>query len=615
MFLRRTTRTHKGKSYVNYQLVESVRTPKGPRQNTICSLGDLGPGPREEWARRARKLEHAVAGQEDLLERSDPDVDRVLEKAKAKHAADAQRTAQLPGLGSDDSGHITVDPKLITTELHREAGTVHVGYRFWRRIGLDEILEQQGLSERTRQLACAMTMSRLIHPVSENAMPAWIRRTALADILGRDFDDLAEDALYRVLDALHPHRAAIETALVERERSLFNLDPTIYLYDLTSTYFEGLAAANPKAKRGHTRDGRPDCKQVVIGLVVGREGFPICHEVFAGNTQDVTTLETMLDRLAARGCLTAGATIAMDRGMVSAENILLLESRKLHYIIASRQTERDRWLASFADDVAFTQVIRQPSPTNPNQKKTRVDVQLVRSEGCNYVLCRSEQRIEKDKAIREKQEQRLIADLEKLSKRIAGGKLTEAKKIDEAIGRLKERYPRVARFYEMSRDAKSKSFAYKKVDAKYRVAQQLDGTYLLKTDRTDISADEGWRIYTLLSHAEDAFRDMKSPLAERPIFHHLEHRVESHVFVCLLAFHLLVAIERTLLDQGVHTSWATVRDVLKTHQVSTIVLPTVNGRCLRIRMGATPDPEVKDLYKQLHVSEKVITPIRSWSHT
>ena len=541
MFLRRTTRTHKGKTYVNYQLVESVRTPKGPRQNTICSLGDLGPGPREEWARRARKLEHAVAGQEDLLERSDPEVDRVLDKAKAKHAADAQRTAQMPGLGSDDGGHITVDPKLITTELHREAGTVHVGYQSWRRIGLDEILEQQGLSERTRQLACAMTMSRLIHPVSENAMPAWIRRTALADILGRDFDELAEDALYRVLDALHPHRAAIETALVERERSLFNLDPTIYLYDLTSTYFEGLAAANPKAKRGHTRDGRPDCKQVVIGLVVGREGFPICHEVFAGNTQDVTTLETMLDRLAARGCLTAGATIVMDRGMASAENILLLESRKLHYIIASRQTERDRWLASFADDVAFTQVIRQPSPTNPNQKKTRVDVQLVRSEGCNYVLCRSEQRIEKDKAIREKHERRLIADLEKLSNRIASGKLTEAKKIDEAIGRLKERYPRVARFYEMSRDAKSKSFAYKKVDAKYRVAQQLDGTYLLKTDRTDISADEGWRIYTLISRAEDAFRDMKSPLAERPIFHHLEHRVESHVFVCLLAFHLLVA--------------------------------------------------------------------------
>jgi transposase len=613
MYLRRTTRSHQGRTYVNYQLVESVRTPKGPRQNTICSLGDLGPGSREEWARRAHKLAHAVAGQEDLLERSDPEADGVLEKAKAKRAADTQRTAQMPGPG--EGGHITVDPKRITTEYHREAGTVHVGYQFWERIGLDEILEQQGLSETTRQLACAMTLNRLIHPASENAMPAWIRRTALADILKRDFGGLAEDSLYRVLDALHPYRGAIETALVERERSLFNLDPTVYLYDLTSTYFEGLAAANPKAKRGHTRDGRPECKQVVIGLVVGREGFPICHEVFAGNTQDVTTLENMLDRLAARGCLTAGATIVMDRGMASAENVALLGSRKLHYIIASRQSERDRWLASFADDVAFTQVIRQPSPTNPHQKKTRVDVQLVRSESCNYVLCRSEQRIAKDKAIRETHEQRLIADLERLSKRIATGRLIKAKEIDEAIGRLKERYPRVARFYEMIHDAKSKSFTYKKVDAKYQVAQQLDGTYLLKTDRADISADEGWRIYTLLSRAEDAFRDMKSPLAERPIYHQREHRVESHIFVCLLAFHLLVAIEQTLLDQGVHTSWATIREVLKTHQVSTVVLPTTNGRCLRIRMGATPDPEVKELYKLLNVTEKVMNSVRQWSQS
>jgi transposase len=614
MYLRRTARSHQGKTYVNYQLVESVRTPKGPRQHTICSLGDLGPGSREEWARRARKLVHAVTGQDDLLDGSDPQVDRVLERAKTKRA-DTQGSARMPEPGSGEGGHITVDPKRITTECHREAGTVHVGHQFWQRIGLDEILEQQKLSERVRQLACAMTLNRLIHPASENAMPAWIRRTALTDIVKQDFVDLAEDSLYRVLDALHPHRNAIETALVERERSLFNLDPTVYLYDLTATYFEGLAAANPKAKRGHTRDGRPDCKQVVIGLVVGREGFPICHEVFAGNTQDVTTLQTMLDRLAGRGYLTTGATIVMDRGMASAENIALLESRKLHYIIASRQSERDRWLASFADDVAFTPVIRQPSPTNPNQKKTRVDVQLVRSGSCNYVLCRSEQRIAKDKAIREKHEQRLIADLEKLGKRIATGRLIKAKEINEAIGRLKERYPRVGRFYEVDYDAKSKSFTYTKVDDKYQVAQRLDGTYLLKTDRTDISADEAWRIYTLLSRAEDAFRDMKSPLAERPIFHHLERRVESHIFICLLAFHLLVAIEKTLLDQGAHTSWATVRDTLKTHQVSTVVLPTTNGRHLRIRMGATPDPEVNELYKLLHVTEKVMTPVRQWSPT
>jgi len=613
MYLRRTTRAHKGRTYVNYQLVESVRTPNGPRQKTICSLGDLGPASREEWTKRARKLEHAVAGQEDLLERSDAEADRVLEKAKTKRAAPAQHATQEPQ--SYGGEHITIDPKLITTERHREAGTVHVGYEFWKRLGLEDILKARELPERTRQLACAMTLNRLIGPASEHAMPAWIKRTAIGDILKQDFDDLAEDSLYRVLDALHAHRSAVEAELVERERNLFHLDTSIYLYDLSSLYFEGLAAANPKAKRGHNRDGRPECKQVVIGLVVGREGFPICHEVFAGNTQDVTTLEAMLDRLSERVGLPAGATIVMDRGMASAENIALLESRKLHYVIASRQSERDRWLASFADTAAFTQVIREPSPTNPSQKKSRVDVQLVQSESLNYVLCRSEQRIEKDKAIREKQEQRLIADLEKLSKRVADGRLSKANEVSEAIGRLKERYPRVARFYDVSHDDKAKSLTYKKLESKYEIARQLDGTYLLKTDRSDISADEAWRIYTLLSRAEDAFRDMKSPLAERPIFHQLEHRVEAHIFVCLLAFHLLVAIEKTLLDRNVHTSWETVREALKTHQVSTVVLPTKNGRCLRIRMASTPDREVMELYKDLNIPEKVMTPVRWWSQS
>jgi len=613
MYLRRTTRAHKGRTYVNYQLVESVRTPNGPRQKTICSLGDLGPASREEWTKRARKLEHAVAGQEDLLERSDAEADRVLEKAKTKRAAPAQHATQEPQ--SYGGEHITIDPKLITTERHREAGTVHVGYEFWKRLGLEDILKARELPERTRQLACAMTLNRLIGPASEHAMPAWIKRTAIGDILKQDFDDLAEDSLYRVLDALHAHRSAVEAELVERERNLFHLDTSIYLYDLSSLYFEGLAAANPKAKRGHNRDGRPECKQVVIGLVVGREGFPICHEVFAGNTQDVTTLEAMLDRLSERVGLPAGATIVMDRGMASAENIALLESRKLHYVIASRQSERDRWLASFADTAAFTQVIREPSPTNPSQKKSRVDVQLVQSESLNYVLCRSEQRIEKDKAIREKLEQRLIADLEKLSKRVADGRLSKANEVSEAIGRLKERYPRVARFYDVSHDDKAKSLTYKKLESKYEIARQLDGTYLLKTDRSDISADEAWRIYTLLSRAEDAFRDMKSPLAERPIFHQLEHRVEAHIFVCLLAFHLLVAIEKTLLDRNVHTSWETVREALKTHQVSTVVLPTKNGRCLRIRMASKPDREVMELYKDLNISEKVMTPVRWWSQS
>jgi transposase len=464
-----------------------------------------------------------------------------------------------------------------------------------------------------QRLACAMALNRLIAPCSEHAMPDWIRRTALADILGGDFDGLAEDPLYEVLDKLHPHRAAIEAALVTRERSLFDLDATIYLYDLTSTYFEGQCVRNGKAKRGYSRDHRGDCKQVVVGLVVNRDGFPITHEVFAGNTQDRKTLATMLDRLTERAGLKEGATVVVDRGMAYDDNIAEIKTRKLNYVVASRQGERDRWLADFEDTDGFVPVLREPSPRNPAQKKTTIEVLTRRDGEQTCVLCRSQQRIAKDRAIRTKKEGRLRADIDKLAKRIADKKLVQAEKINQAIGRLKERYPRVARYFDLSYDPQSATFAAQFNADKYAKAEQLDGCYLLKTNRNDLSGEELWRIYILLTRAENAFRDMKSPLAERPIFHHTEHRTEAHIFLCVLAYHLLIAIEKTLLDQAIHTSWPTVRDTLKTHQVCTIVLPVNDGSCLRIRKAATPEPDVQDLYRCLGVSAHLIIPQHTWT--
>jgi transposase len=623
MYIRRSTRTYKGRTYTNYVLVESVQTPKGPRQKTICSLGDLSPRPRDDWLKLAHKLEHALAGQGELLHGDvlprDPELDGLVEKIGGRRRpparpAAAPALAQPPASAATDAGTIAVDPRRVTTEQHREAGPVHVGYQFWDRLGLDDILRGVGIRSSTRQLACAMILNRLIQPAAEHAMPDWIRRTALADILGTNFEALVEDPLYRVLDKLHPHRAAIEAALVERERSLFNLDRTIYLYDLTSTYFEGQAAANDKAKRGYSRDHRPDCKQVVVGLVVNRDGFPIAHEVFEGNIQDRTTLATMLDRLKERVGLPEGSTVVVDRGMAYAENIAEIKARKLHYLVASRQPERTRWLAEFADPEGFSEVLRQPSPRNPAQKKTRVEVKIRRDGETTYVLCRSEQRTDKDRAIRTKQEGRLLADLEKLRQRVTAGRLKQPKKIAEAIGRLKERYPRVARYYELAVvDPDTAQFSATLKEDELAKAAQLDGCYLIKTDRDDLSAEDYWRLYALLTRAEDAFRDMKTPLAERPIYHQNERRVESHIFLCVLAFHLLAAIEKTLVDQGRHTSWATVRDTLKKHQVCTIVLPTKSGQTLRIRKASTPEKDVAELYKLLRLPDQVIKPVSRWA--
>src|SRR5216110_473565 len=602
MYIRKSTRTYKGKTYTNHLLVESVQTAKGPRQRTICSLGSLEPAPAEDWRGLAHKLQSALQGQESLSG-SSTEIQEWVEKARNKKKST---------VGSDgDRSTVTVEPDQVQVEQAREAGPVHVGHQLWGQLEMNRILQQAGLSARACRLTEVMTLNRLICPSSEHAMPDWIRRTALGDILQEDFSELADEALYRNLDRLHPNREAIERALAEKEKTLFNLDDTVYLYDLTSTYFEGQATANPQAKRGYSRDKRPDCKQVVVGLVVDRDGFPKAHEIFDGNTQDRRSLDQMLDALEKRTGKKLGATVIVDRGMAFEENLEQIRKRQLHYLVAGRQSERNQWLEELENDDGWEQVHRTPSPRNPFQKKTRVEIKRQQKGDIVYLLCRSEGREEKDRAIREKQETKLLADLHRLQQRVAKGRLKRENKIQRAIGRLLERYPRVARYYELSYDAVQKNLSWNELTDKKATAKKLDGSYVLKTDRQDLTADEIWRTYILLTRVEDAFRDMKSPLMERPIFHHLKHRTQTHIFLCVLAYHLLAAIEHRFLQAGIHTSWWTIRQQLSTHQVVTVVLPTTDGRVLKIRKATTAELLHREIYSTLRITEKVITPIKT----
>ena len=383
MYIRKTVRRYKDRTYVNYLLVESVLTEKGPRQKVVCSLGDLSPKPPEEWLALARKLKDALTGQMSLpgMSDDDPELKQLVQSLPAQTAPDGDNSTSPVGDDPTPKAATTSPDRLVsvhfdhvTYEKPRPAGHIHVGHEFWKRLGLDDILKSIGFSPWLVKLTCAMTLNRLIRPAAEYAMPDWIRSTAMAEILNFDSSRLPHDPLYRNLDRLHPHRAAIESALAEREQSLFNLGNTILLYDLTSTYFEGKANRNPKAKRGYSRDHRPDCKQVVVGLVIGREGFPRRHEIFDGNAQDRKTLASMLELLKKRVGLPEGSTIVVDRGMAHPENIAELRRRNLHYLVAACQKERDRYLAEFETGDAFEEVIRQPSPRNPSQKKSAVRV-------------------------------------------------------------------------------------------------------------------------------------------------------------------------------------------------------------------------------------------------
>src|SRR5881628_1192291 len=581
MYIRKTTRNYKGKTYTNHLLVESVQTPNGPRQRTICSLGSLEAAPAEDWLALAHKLQSAMEGQVSL-----PDAPAEIEELRQKAS---NRTKRARAAVSDTA--IVVEPGRVDMEEMREAGSVHVGHQMWHQLGIDTILGQVGFSQRACTLTEAMTLNRLICPLSEHAMPDWIRRTAMADILKEDFSKLDDDALYRNLDRLHPNREHIERELAQREKTLFNLEDTVYLYDLTSTYLEGQAKANPQAKRGYSRDKRGDCKQVVVGLVLDPDGFPKAHEVFDGNMSDRRSLDTMLDALEKRMGKKPGVTVIVDRGMAYDENLEQIQKRGLHYLVAGLQPERNQWLDELESDDGWEQVLRTPSPRNPFQKKTRVEIKRQQKGDVVYILCRSDGREEKDRAIRETHEAKLLRDLTKLQQRVAQGRLKREEKIQQAIGRLMERYPRVARYYQITYDSQQQQLSWKELAEKKVMAKKLDGAYVLKTDRQDLTADEIWRTYILLTRVEDAFRDIKSPLMERPIFHHLQNRTQTHIFLCVLAYHLLAAIEHRFLQAGVHTSWWTIRQKLSTHQVITIVLPEdEHGRILKIPKPPLPSP-------------------------
>ena len=608
MYIRETTRRRGDRTYPHYLLVESVQTEHGPRQHTICSLGSVPPAPPEHWPGLVRELAAAQSGQLPLTDPS-PALAGLLQRRPALNAPSASNEASEPPPADEEP--VAVRPSRVTVEQAREAGPVHVGHQLWLRLGVGEVLSEAGFSEQACRLTELMTLNRLIAPRSEHAMPDWFARTALADILGIDLGGIDDDALYRHLDHLHPKRAEIEAALAKREEQLFNLDGTVYLYDLTSSYFEGQCLANEQAKRGHSKDHRPDCKQVIVGLVVDREGFPKAHEVFEGNRSEGTTLGEMLDRLKARAGSTA--TVVVDRGMSSAQNLQEIRDHGFHYMVASRQGERTGHLDEFEDPEGWQELKRPVAPTNPFQHKSQVWIKRAPgSEEPVLVLCRSAGREEKDRAIRTTHEKRFLASLTKLQARVASGQLKAEAKIQQAIGRLKERYPRVARFSQVTYPDASGQLSWEVDEAKKQRAEELDGSYLLKTSRLDLTAAEIWQTYILLTRVEAAFRAMKSPLAERPIFHQLERRVQTHIFLCVIAYHLLMAIEKTCRDQGLHTSWATLRDQLSSHQVVTLVLPTVDGRTLAIRKATTPEPAQRQIYRLLGIPEEPMKPAKTW---
>ena len=594
MFIGQLKVTRNGRSYTYHRLLQSVRTDNGPRQRLILSLGTLTL-PKSEWPRLAERI-HDLLNHQEVIPFGASDLDQLAAPfaERIRHKLQRQQAQQ-----GDPGPAKEVYPKRSSSEHLRELGPEYVAHVFWEQLHCDRMLQRQGFSERQCRLAEIQVVGRLVAPRSERGTVGWFARTALAELMPGSVHTVNKDRLYRISDKLYEHRVAIEAELAARERELFTLQETIILYDLSSTYFEGLAANNEKAARGYSRDHRPDRKQVVVGLVLDGEGFPKAHEVFKGNTKDETTMARMLDSLDRRISVRSGggATVVMDRGLATDENLAVLRKRGQHYIVTTEQSQR-RELFPEIDSSGYV-------PVKVNRKgKIVVSGQLRRHQGELYVLCYSEARAAKDRAIRERFAHLFEQDAKKLRARVAAGRLKKPEKIDQAIGRLLGRYPRVARYYTVqlhTADEGQAEVRWGRKEEAQVAAEELDGTYLLRTDRTDLAEAEVWKLYVLLARIERSFRYLKSTLGLRPVFHQRSARVDAHIFISLLAYHLLHAIERRLQESGDHRSWPTIRDLLTTHQMVTIVHRCTDGTVSRLRCPSQPELAAREIYRALRI--------------
>jgi len=559
VYLRHSTIRKNGKTHTYWRLVRSVRRGGKVRQETVAQLGELDAKGRA----RATGLARQITGrgdQHDLFEERGPEV--------------AAIAVRLDG---------------IRVERSRSFGDVWLGWTLWRALRLDEFCAEHMPEGRETvawsQMAAILVIARLCEPSSElHIAEDWYRRTALEDLLGVPSDQVNDDRVYRALDHLLVHKDAVENHLKQRLGELFSLDYDLLLYDVTSTYFEGLANGNPQAKRGHSRDHRPDCKQVCVALVVTRDGIPLGYEVFDGNRVDVTTVEEIVGTMEARFGL-ASRIWVMDRGMTSAENLAWLQRTNRRYLIGTPKSELKKWSREIAEAKDW-RLVREGVEAK----------QCAGPEGAEtFILCRSADR--KEKAMHERFSKRIEEGLTSLGRRIEHSRAPlERGPIERQIGRLLGRNSRAAGRYAIRLLDDTHADSKLRLDWSTRPewddwARHTEGCYVLRTNVRDWTPEQLWRTYIQLTEAEAAFRIHKSDLSIRPIWHQKKERVQAHIFVCFLAYAIWKTLEQWQQRAGLGNSPRTILYELGHVQSTDVVLPLAmdSTRDLRIRCVVRPD--------------------------
>jgi transposase len=583
MYLRHTTVRKDGKTHGYWRLVRSVRRGRKVVQETVAQLGELDARGRA----RARTLALRITGRDEQYE-----------------------LFEAPAAASEP---IAVRLEQIRLERARRFGDVWLGWTLWRALALDRFCGEHLIEGRAcvpwGAMAAILVIARLCEPASElHIAEDWYRRTALEDLLGVPAERVNDDRLYRALDRLLPHKRALEAHLKQRLGALFEIDYELLLYDVTSTYFEGQAESNPLARRGYSRDHRPDCKQVCIGLVVTREGMPLGYEVFAGNRTDVTTVEEIVTTMERRYGQ-ARRVWVMDRGMTSAENIAWLRSSERHYLIGTSKSELKKFAPQLADRQDWQQI----------RDGVEAKVCAGPEGGETFLLVRSAERQQKEQAMHARFCERIETALASLQGRIARArKPIDRSATERQIGRLLGRNSRAAARYAIRLVDDPVTPAGLRLEWSAHAewddwSRHSEGCYVLRTNLRDWTSEALWRTYIQLSEAEAAFRIHKSELSIRPIWHQREHRVLAHILVCFLAYVLWKTLEQWQSRAGLGNAPRTILQELGAVHSTDVILPTATQpqRELRLRCVVRPDRAQAALLQRLglRLPERLRMPI------
>jgi transposase len=595
MFIRRTnTRNRKtGEAYFTHRLVEAVRVGAAVKQRTLLNLGAHFDLPHDDWAALAGRIGELLHGQAALL-----GVSSVVESQAQRYAA---QLIARQGLEADAGGEAETaaterfqEVDLGTLDLVRPrcVGVEHAALTMLRQLGFEDKLAELGFNKPQIAASVGNVIGRMAAPASELATHDWLRqRTALGELIGYDYEGMSLQQLYRSADTLLKHRDALESHLFGTAQSLFGFTETITLYDLTNTYFEGVACDIEKAKRGRSKEKRSDCPLVTLGLVLDVSGFPKRSRIFAGNVSEASTLETMLSQLGAA----AGTTVVMDAGIATEANLTWLTQHGHRYVVVSRKQAR-----SFDPDQA-TEVL--------TAGQVPVQVQRVQTPGGTETLlyCYSPARAEKDRAIDTKKTTAFEAALQTLAAGLAKPRATkDPAKIQQRIGRAKEKYARAAQHYtiDLTLDDASKAVtAITWIKApKSNSAMANPGVYCLRTTLTEPDDATLWRIYAMLTNLEAVFRSLKTDLGLRPVYHQIERRVEGHLFISVLAYYVVHTLRLRLKAKGINEAWETTRNTLSSQVRITTTLQRRDGRTVHVRKASRPEPRQQQIHTALNLS-------------